>query len=70
VEAAPEDVRLETPFGRYAATAAIRDSTLDYVRRLEILVPSLPAHDYNAYRAFFIGVAKADQRQIVFLTKN
>ena len=62
VEALPKPVKLETSFGRYAASvAAIGEGELLYTRHLEITATELPAAMYDAYREFWTEVVKADK---------
>jgi hypothetical protein len=69
IEAAPPVFALETPFGSYHAATVLNAGTLEYVRRLEIREPSLPADQYEAYRQFIAEVVKADNAQVVLVRK-
>ena len=66
VEAMPEPVAIETPFGRYEASIALQDDgTLAYRRRFEITETKLPPEHYDAFRDFLRQVAQADRAQVV-----
>jgi hypothetical protein len=45
------------------------DSALVYTRRLEIWKPEVPPDKYSEYVNFFRGVVKADNAQVVLVSK-
>jgi hypothetical protein len=68
VEAMPEDVRIETDFGVYAATTTMPDATrLVYKRVLQKTKRKLPAEQYAAYREFVSKIVKTDRAQVVLV---
>lgn len=70
IESIPREISLSTSFGNFLSKTTIRDdSTIEYIRRLEILDYSIPAENYSEYRNFFMDVAKNDRSQIVIIKK-
>ena len=68
IEALPQDVEVETPFGRYVAQTSVgEDRTLVYHRRLEITQAEIPAEQYDSLRHFVQQVARADHAQVVLV---
>ncbi len=68
VEAAPDPVVVEAPFGRYEARVEQPASgTLVYRRELTLTDPVLPPSQYAAYRLFVQQVVRADQMQAVLV---
>ena len=70
VETFPEEVELETSFGRFVSrTKKNNDNSLSYFRLLEIKDYSIPPEKYNEYRNFFAAVVKSDRSQVVLSKK-
>jgi transglutaminase-like putative cysteine protease len=65
VEALPKPVEIQTPFARYACSITPVGTTgIRYARRLEVTSDELPAESYEAFRAFFQGVAQSDKANV------
>lgn len=68
VEALPEAVVREAPFGRYRAeVVATPDGQLAYYRLFEITATRLPPEQYEPFRRFLADVARADRAQVVLV---
>lgn len=68
IEAMPDPVDVETPFGRYAATvAAGPDGTLTYSRQLEITEATFAPELYPAFRDFMAQIVRTDRAQVVLV---
>lgn len=65
VEALPEPVRVEAPFGRYAAEVTHDGEALVYARSVAVTARNLPPEDYDAYRRFVQTVVQTDDVQVV-----
>ena len=56
---------------RYTATTtSAGDSSLVYVRSLEVRAPEIPAEHYGEYRQFFKDIVQADRAQAVLVHKQ
>ena len=71
-EVLPEPVYLETEFGRYQAEVSYdqKQGVLRYSREIEIRQGTYPREQYDAYRAFRKGIAKAENAQVVFIIES
>lgn len=69
VEAAPNPVSLDTPFGSYRASIEVRPGAIQFVRRLEMSRKRFPPEDYPAFRAFLSDVVRADNAQVVLVSQ-
>lgn len=70
VEAAPEPVRLATPFAYYEARVETpSDGKLVYRRRMEMREETLRAEQYGVLRTFLRQVARADRQQVVLVQR-
>jgi hypothetical protein len=56
--------------GEYRSEVSTAPGQLTWIRTLKLLPVDLPATAYNAYRQFFIDVAKADKRKVVLREKR
>lgn len=65
VDSMPAPVSFSNMFGSYEAAVSLQAGRLFYVRRLEISGHQVPAADYDAFRDFLLGVARADRSQVV-----
>jgi hypothetical protein len=69
-EALPRAVSLDASFGTYSSSSVMSgDSVLVYTRRLEIWQPEVPPEKYPEYVKFFRGVVKADNAQVVLVSR-
>jgi len=70
IEMLPEEVSLESSFGKFISTTKpLGDTSIAYTRYLEIETYSIPAGNYSEYRNFFAGVVKSDRGQVVLVKK-
>lgn len=65
-----ETTFFEYDTGSYRATTQVSGSNITWIRILQLLPATLPASEYEAYRQFFVAVAKADKRQVVLKEKR
>jgi hypothetical protein len=72
--ALPESFRIDeyfppaellSPFGRYQATAEVRDNRLFFERTLELRATTLPVEEYETARVFFEKILQAEQCPVV-----
>ncbi|HEX9613903.1 MAG TPA: DUF3857 domain-containing protein [Bacteroidota bacterium] len=71
VEALPERVFVEQPFGRFESRTHVSgDSAIVFTRSLTMTQHEIPADQYATYRSFFIEIFKADKAQAVLLRKS
>jgi transglutaminase-like putative cysteine protease len=69
-EALPRSVSLDASFGTYSSASVMKgDSVLVYTRRLEIWQPEIPPGKYPEYVKFFREVVKADNAQVVLISR-
>jgi len=70
VEALPDPVRIDAPFGSYRADVTQRpDGTLAYRRHFRISETTLPPEQYDRLRTFLGRIAQADRAQMVLVKK-
>lgn len=62
-----KDVSLESPFGKYAASAKVEGNRITYIRVMERKEGMFPAKDYTALESFFNAIHKADRSRIIFV---
>ena len=60
VEELPQPVRLERPFGTYAARAEAKEDVLVLERTLELHTTTVPPDQYDSLRTFFESIRAAD----------
>lgn len=61
------DVSLESPFGKYSASAKVEGNRITYIRVMERKEGMFPAKDYAALESFFNAIHKADRSRIIFV---
>jgi len=69
MEELPDAMKLDTPFGTYAASYVVKDGHLNYTRSLVLRGGTIPAVDYAKVRGFFEKMRAAEQTPVV-LTKK
>lgn len=69
VDEMPESGKLETAYGKYAATFEVKDNYLLLTRSLVINRATLPAAQYENVRNFFAGVRAAEYSPVVLVKK-
>lgn len=65
VEFIPKDVTIDSEFGKYTATAVVKDNTLIYKRKIVISNKTYPAEKYNDYVAFRKQLYQADKQKSI-----
>ena len=70
VEFLPDDVRMESKFGTYAASMRASEGQVSYTRHLTVNRGRYPASAYNEWVDFSKKIAKADKAQIVLVNKG
>lgn len=66
-ESMPKDVALDTKFGKYNCTFAVKNDKVIYSRLLEQYSGRFPAKEYNDAVKFYSQVFKADRSKIVLV---
>lgn len=68
-EAVPQDVSVNSKFGKYTCSVKLKDNRLFYYRSIERYGGRFPAKDYNDLVKFYETIYKADRNKVV-LVKN
>jgi hypothetical protein len=68
-EAVPQDVSLNSPFGKYSCSVKLNGNRLLYYRNIERTGGRFPAKDYADLVKFYDAIYKADRNKVV-LVKN
>jgi hypothetical protein len=68
-EAMPQDVVVDSKFGKYNSSVKLKDNKLYYYRSIEKYSGRFPAKDYADLVKFYDAVYKADRSKVV-LVKN
>jgi transglutaminase-like putative cysteine protease len=66
-EAMPQDVSLDTKFGKYNCSVQLKDNKLLYYRTLEKYSGRFPAKDYAELVKFYDAIYKADRNKVVLV---
>lgn len=66
-EALPQEVVLETKFGKYKSSVKLEQGKIIYTRTMEQFSGSFPKTDYAEMVKFYDAVYKADRSRIVFV---
>lgn len=70
IEAIPEDIVLETKFGKYTRSIQKNeDGSLQYKRSLQKNEGYYPKEEYKSYRQFFKNIVKQDNAKVVLIKK-
>jgi hypothetical protein len=69
VDEMPESGKIETAYGKYAATFEVKDNYLLLTRSLVINRATVPAAQYENVRSFFAGVRAAEHSPVVLVKK-
>jgi hypothetical protein len=70
VDGIPENISLESKFGKYEVTFSVEENNIKYTRELSINRGVYSKEDYEAYRKFRRSVAKYDNSIIVLKNQN
>ncbi|TMI71748.1 MAG: DUF3857 domain-containing protein [Bacteroidetes bacterium] len=66
-EAMPQDISIDSEFGRYNCSVRLKDNKLYYNRSIEKYNGNFPAKDYNDLVNFYDAVYKADRNKVVLI---
>ena len=69
-KAAPEPRKIESPFGRYARTVAIKDDGYEVERAVAFTPLVVPPEEYATLRSFLDQIRQADQSPLEFERKR
>ncbi len=69
VDELPDAVKLETPFGNYSTSYAVKDGSLLFTRTLIVRQATIPVADYPKVRSFFERIRAAEQSPVVLVKK-
>jgi hypothetical protein len=69
VDELPDAVKLDVPFGSYAATYAVKDGQLQFTRTLVQHAATIPVEQYATVRNFFERIRAAEQAPVVLARK-
>ena len=70
IEASPDDIHLQYPFGSYDYSLDISDNKISFVRKFEITRQKIDIEEYPEFYIFMRDVEKNDKRNIVFINVN
>lgn len=70
VDEMPDPVSLETAFGKYSTTYAVKENKLTFTRSLTMNRSTLSVDKYNSIRDFFSKILAAEQSPVVLLRKD
>jgi hypothetical protein len=69
VDELPDPLKLDTPFGAYSTTYAVKDNQLTFTRSLILRAMTVPPDQYAAVRSFFERIRAAEQSPVVLAKK-
>jgi hypothetical protein len=69
VDELPDPVKLDTAFGSYSTSYAVRDGQLQFKRAFTQRAATIPPADYPAVRVFFERIRAAEQSPVVLAKK-
>ena len=69
VDELPDPVKLDTAFGSYSTSYAVKDGQLHFTRAFKQRAATIPAADYAAVRLFFERIRAAEQSPVVLAKK-
>lgn len=69
-ESLPQDVKIESKFGKYTCSIRVDGNKITYLRRIDHYSGTFPAKDYLDLAAFYDAMYKADRNKIVFVKKQ
>jgi hypothetical protein len=69
VDELPDEVKMDTPFGSYQTSYAVKDGHLNFSRRLTVKSGTIPASEYARLRVFFEKMGAAEQSPVVLAKK-
>ena len=69
VDELPDPVKLDTAFGSYSTSYAVKDGQLQFKRTFKQRAATIPPADYPAVRSFFERIRAAEQSPVVLAKK-
>lgn len=69
VDELPDAVKLDTPFGSYVTSYAVKDGQLRFTRSLVVRAATISVADYPKVRAFYERIRAAEQSPVVLAKK-
>jgi hypothetical protein len=69
VDELPDALKLDTPFGNYAATYEVKDDQLVFTRTMTQHAATIPAAQYATVRSFYERIRAAEQSPVVLARK-
>ncbi|HEV7902968.1 MAG TPA: DUF3857 domain-containing protein [Pyrinomonadaceae bacterium] len=69
VDELPDPVKLDTAFGSYSTSYAVKDGRLQFKRAFKQRAATIPPADYAAVRTFFERIRAAEQSPVVLAKK-
>lgn len=66
-ESVPQDVNIESAFGRYSASVRFTNDKIIYYRKMEQFGGRFPANKYNDLVKFYDQIYKADRNKVVLV---
>ncbi|MGH9903382.1 MAG: hypothetical protein ACRD68_16370, partial [Pyrinomonadaceae bacterium] len=65
VDELPDPLKIETPFGAYAATCEVKDSRLLFTRTFTQRAATIPPDRYDSVRSFYARILATEQAPVV-----
>ena len=65
VDELPDSLKLDAPFGSYAAACEVKDGHLIFTRNLTVRATTIPAEQYQLVRGFFERIRAVEQSPAV-----
>ncbi|MBK8813816.1 MAG: DUF3857 domain-containing protein [Acidobacteria bacterium] len=69
VDETPENLNMETPFGKYSTTFEVKGNRLTFTRILTMNRATVPVDKYATVRDFFAKMREAEQSPVVLIKK-
>ena len=69
-ESIPQDVVIESKFGKYSASVIVKGETIYYYRSYAHYSGRFPSTDYHELVKFYDGIYKADRNKLVLVKKE
>ncbi len=69
VDELTDAVKLDAPFGSYAATYAVKDNQLQFIRTMITRASTIPPEQYQSVRGFYERIRAAEQAPVVLAKK-
>jgi hypothetical protein len=70
IEAIPKSVNLKTDYGNYSISFALKENSLNVIRKSELNEGRFPKKEYEAIANYFNEIYKADRGRIVLVKKE